>query len=300
MKKFSGANFCFWVSVSVVFILVLFFLCFCFTIWFVVPGNVSRKFSSGQVRCLHKFSGANFFLWCRCWSVGSFSPFSKGEMLSGFFILCFLCRVRCLLSFFAVLLFLGDLGPLFEKFSGANFCFRVSVLVACFLVLFCQCFCLFCGFLLPTMSRKILLMSGLVFLGFLSSFGFFADVVVFLFFVSFFFLREKAQVVTGHTPARTLCFFPFSCLCPRRNRVYLPFWPCALSFWRFVGVPFLGPGVFGVSLGTSLRPFSRTRGGKGASLLLVLVLFFPFRFVLRLHTFSRSPSRLSSRSGQPE
>ena len=31
--------------------------------------------------------------------------FPKGEMLSVFFILCFLCLVRCLLSFFAVLLF---------------------------------------------------------------------------------------------------------------------------------------------------------------------------------------------------
>ena len=30
----------------------------------------------------------------------SVSPFSKGEMLSVFFTLCFLCLVRCLLSFF--------------------------------------------------------------------------------------------------------------------------------------------------------------------------------------------------------
>ena len=41
LKKFSGANFCFWVLMSVVFILVFFFHCFCFVIWFVVPGNVS-------------------------------------------------------------------------------------------------------------------------------------------------------------------------------------------------------------------------------------------------------------------
>ena len=38
-----------------------------------------------------------------------------------FFILCLLCLVRCLLAVFAVLLFLGSL---FEKLSGANFCFR--------------------------------------------------------------------------------------------------------------------------------------------------------------------------------
>ena len=62
-EKFSGANFCFWVSVSFVFILVLFCLCFCFIIWFFVPANVSRKFFSRQVRCLNKFSGANFCFW---------------------------------------------------------------------------------------------------------------------------------------------------------------------------------------------------------------------------------------------
>ena len=44
-------------------------------------------------------------------------PLSKGEMLSVFFILCFLCLVRRLLPFFAVLLFLGSL---FEKFFGSE------------------------------------------------------------------------------------------------------------------------------------------------------------------------------------
>ena len=58
-------------------------------------------------------------------------------------------------------------------------------------------------------------------------------------------------------------------------------------FLAFVGVPFWAPGVlaiFGFSrylgglrfLAPLLRPFSRTRGGKGASLLRVLVLFFTF------------------------
>ena len=52
----------------------------------------------------------------------------KGEMLSVFFILCFLCLARCLLLFFIVLPFLGSL---LRKFSGANFCFWVSVLFVC-------------------------------------------------------------------------------------------------------------------------------------------------------------------------
>ena len=77
-----------------------------------------------------------------------------------------------------------------------------------------------------------------------------------------------------------------------------PVLACVLSFWRFVGVPFWAPGdlaIFGFSrylgglrlLAPLLRPFSRTRGGKGASLLLVLVLFFPFLFCL--HAFSSRP-----------
>ena len=44
-EKFSGANFCFWVSVLVVCFFALFCLCFCSTIWFFAPENVSEKFS---------------------------------------------------------------------------------------------------------------------------------------------------------------------------------------------------------------------------------------------------------------
>ena len=100
MKKFSGANFCFLgigvgrVSPGAVLPL------FCFSIWFFVPEHVSRKFASGQVRFLNKFSGANFCVWQPyCHSV-AFPPSRRGEMLSVFFTLCFLCPVRCLLSFF--------------------------------------------------------------------------------------------------------------------------------------------------------------------------------------------------------
>ena len=49
-----------------------------------------------------------------------------------------------------------------------------------------------------------------------------------------------------------------------------------------------------------VRPFSRTRAARVLLCFSCLCCFSPFRFVLRLHTFSRSPSRLSSRSGQPE
>ena len=63
-------------------------------------------------------------------SVCMFSPFSKGEVLCVFFILCFVCLVRRLLSFFTVLLFLGSL---FEKIFGSELLFfGVGVGFVCF------------------------------------------------------------------------------------------------------------------------------------------------------------------------
>ena len=56
-------------------------------------------------------------------------------MQSVFFILFFRCLARRLLRFF--LSFLFSKGRFLEKFSGANFCFGVVVLVLCFLVGFC-------------------------------------------------------------------------------------------------------------------------------------------------------------------
>ena len=129
------------------------FLYFCFIIWFVVPESVSRKFSSGQVRCLNKFSGANFCFMVSvlvCWQ---FFPFSKGEMLSVFSFCVFLCLVRCLLSFFYRSSFLRVV--VWKTFSGANFCFCVSVWVLRVLVLFCLCFCfIICFFAPETVSKK--------------------------------------------------------------------------------------------------------------------------------------------------
>ena len=202
-------------------------------------------------------------------------------------------------SFVVFLPFFFSEGRCLKKFSGANFCFWVSVWVLRVLVLFCLCFCfIICFFAPETVLKNSLDVRSGVF-G-LSSFflGCFADVVVFL---SSFFLRETAQVVTGHTPTRTLCFFfSFSFLCPRRIRVYRPFWPCVPSCWRFVGVPFWAPGVFWILSGLLWGLFLGREAARVLLCFLCLCCFSPFRFVLRLHTFSRSPSRLSSRSGQPE
>ena len=82
-------------------------------------------------------------------------------MLSVFFILCFLCLVRCLLSFFTVLLFLGSL---FGKIFGSELLF-LSVVVG--LVFFDSVLPRFLFYFWVFRSRKclgkILLMSGPLF-----------------------------------------------------------------------------------------------------------------------------------------
>ena len=88
-----------------------------------------------------------------------------------------------------VFFYLLFLGSLFEKYFGSELLF-LGVGVG--RVFFGAVLPMFLLYSLTSRSRKclakILLMSGLVFLGFfLSSFGFFADVVAF-----FVFLREKA------------------------------------------------------------------------------------------------------------
>ena len=65
-------------------------------------------------------------------------------------------------------------------------------------------------------------------------------------------------------------------------------------------MPFWAPGVFWILSGDFSEAFfsdARRQGSFSASC--ALFCLSPFRSVLRPHTFSRSPSRLSSRSGQP-
>ena len=152
-----------------------------------------------------------------------------------------------------------------KNFSGANFCFWASVLVVCFWCFFAFVFALFFDFSFPKMSRKILLMSGLSFLGFFS---------LFLWFFRrrrrlFFFLREKAQVVTGHTPTRTCVVCHCSFCCPAAL-VCSPFF-----FLVFPWGAILGPTRFWDSPGTLLRPFFWTRGGKGVLVVSFCCFCFP-------------------------
>ena len=153
MKIFSGANFCFWVPVSVGFILVLFCICFSALLFFPFP-KLSREISF-LVRSVVwiNFRVRTLVFRCRFCSAGSFSPFSKGEMLSVFFHFVFFASGS--VSFVVFLPFLFSEGRCLKKFSGANFCFWVSVCVLRVLVLFCLSFCfIICFFAPETVLKK--------------------------------------------------------------------------------------------------------------------------------------------------
>ena len=112
--------------------------------------------------------------------------------------------------------------------------------------------------------------------GFFSSFGFFRRRRRSFF---FFFKRDSSGSNRAHPHTHLVFLFSFLVCVPARIWVYLPFLAVRPFLLAFCRGAILGPGRFSDSLGTSLMPFSRTRGGMGASLLLVLVLLFPF-FVL--------------------
>ena len=179
--------------------------------------------------------------------------------------------------------FFSSKGRFLKKISGANFCFWVLVLGLCFLVGFCLCFCFIFGGSLPKVFGKILLMSGLLFFGFfLSSFGFFVDVV---FRVLFFFLSDRDQVVTGHPLTRNGVAGSFSCLCPAAF-LFRPFWPCVLLLGGFSG-RHSGPRAFlGFSLNL-LRPFSWDARRQGFSCAFLALFSFSPCVLFCGHAFSR-------------
>ena len=91
-------------------------------------------------------------------------PFSKGEMLSVFFIVVFFCVwFGVFRRFFTVLLFLGSL---FEKVFGSEFLFLGVVVGLVFFDSVCLGFCsIFCFFAPENVFGKILFTSGLLFFG---------------------------------------------------------------------------------------------------------------------------------------
>ena len=101
-------------------------------------------------------------------------------MLPVFLFLFFLCLVRCLLPFFCRSSFLRVV--FWKNFRERTFVFGWLCWVCVFWWVFAIVFALFFGVLLPKLFGKILLMSGLVFSGFvLSSLGFLSSSSSFLF-----------------------------------------------------------------------------------------------------------------------
>ena len=264
---------------------IVFCLCFCSIIWFFAPENVSDKFSSCQVF----FSGNRTVT---LYLVG-FPPSRRGKCCP-FFYFCVFCvwsGVFC--RFFTVLLFLGSL---FEKIFGSELLFLGVGVGRVFFGAVLPMFLLYClVFRSRKCLEKILLMSGLVFgFFFLSSFGFFSSTSCFF----CFFLREKAQVVTGHTPTRTWVAFSCSCFCPAAL-VCSPFLAVRPASWRFLGVPFWAPRVFWDSPGTSEALFLDARR-QGCFLVVSFFCFvFPFCCVLRLFSHQLEGADPSSYVAHP-
>ena len=128
------------------------------------------------------------------------------------------------------------------------------------------------------LKNSLVVRSGVSGFFFSPPFGFFADVVAFFVSFSFFFQRDRSGSHRAHPHTHFLFFVLFLSVSPPHSccSPVLAVRPFFLAFCRGA---ILGPGRFLDSLGTSLRPFSRTRGGKGVFLLLVPCFVFP-RFVL--------------------
>ena len=156
-----------------------------------------------------------------------------------------------------------------KKFSGANFCFWVGLLVLCFLVDFCLCFCFISWRFAPesVWKNSLDVRSG-VFWGRSLSF----------FFVrrrrfSRFFLKRYSSGSNRTPPHAPFCLFLFSFCVP--PHLFLPVLAVRPASCVFFGVPFWAPCVFGILLVLALRPlFLGTRGGRGVRVLLVLGFFF--------------------------
>ena len=174
-----------------------------------------------------------------------------------------------------------------KKFSGANFCFWVVVvLVLCFLVGFCLCFCFFLWRLAPESVWKNFFDVRSGFLG-----GSFSFPLVFssTSFVFLFFSRDKDQVVTGH-PHTHFFACSFSLFVSRRAFCFALFGR-ASCFSAFFSGCHSGPCAFlGFSRDFSEAFFLDARRQRFRCFSCPCVSFSP-SVVFCGHIFSRNPSR---------
>ena len=130
-----------------------------------------------------------------------------------------------------------------NKLSGANFCFRL-LWFCVFLVVVCLRFCFMVWRFVPKVVLKMSLHVRFFYWGggvVLSALGFSCQRRLGSPFC-FGFLREKAQLATGHhTPLHVLdlCCILFFFFSP--HFCFRPFWPRVLFFLRFFRVPFWTP-----------------------------------------------------------
>ena len=203
-------------------------------------------------------------------------------MLSVFLILCFLCLVRCLLSFFYRSSLLRVVA-LFEKFFGSELLFLGVGVGRVFFGAVLPMFLLyFFGFSLPKVSRKNSLdvsqVWGLWF--FFSSFGFSLTSPPFLFLFFFLLKRESLGSNRAHPHTHLGCFFLFLFL-SRRTCLFARFGR-ASRFLAFFRGAILGPAFLGFSWNlrglSSLAPSEAlfwTPGGKGVLVVSLCCFCFP-------------------------
>ena len=183
--------------------------------------------------------------------------------------------------FFAVLLFLGSL---FETFFGSELLFLGGGAGLVFFGGFLPMFLFyFSGGSLPKLFRKILLMSGLVFL--VDSFSLplvFSSTPFSPFFLCFKRYSSGSNRTPPHAP---FCLFLFSFCVPPRL-LFRPFWPCVPLLGVFSGCH-SGPRAFlGFSLDLSETFFLGREAARVFGASLVLVFLFPPCVLFCGHTFS--------------
>ena len=136
------------------------------------------------------------------------------------------------------------------------------------------------GFLVRRVFERFSCFSGVCSLCFR-----FATTPLFPWFLSF--SRETDQANrTPHFPSHVSFVLFFFCFLPPPRFCCPPvFGRASFCFWRFVGVPFWAPGVFGILSVLVLRPFfldARRHGFSGRSLFCRFLV--PLFFVIAAHT----------------
>ena len=203
------------------------------------------------------------------------APSRRGKCCPFFSLCVFFVSGSVSFVVFSVLLFLGSL---FEKIFGSELLFLCVGVGRVFFGAVLPMFLLYYSFFFApeTVLKKFSWCQVWCFCGgLLSSFGFFADVVVLVFFE-----RERSGSNRAHPHTRFVLFVLVLFVVPAAF-VRSPFLAVRPASWRFFGVPFWAPRVFGILL-VLFCPFS---GREAARVFLVASFFcfcFPFCCVLRL------------------